>query len=60
MPKTVDEAFEKIISDALDEADGIDCPLEDYIANLRGWKDEIEMRVQAAESDVERLGGGDD
>jgi len=43
-----DDKFTRILDAALSQANNIDCPLEEYVIQLRTWKDEIDAAIQAA------------
>lgn len=50
--------FERIIEQALEKADKVDCSLSEYIEGLRDWISPlgpIQTNIGAAEADEERL-----
>ena len=49
MSQSIDDKFNKIIADAIGQADGIKCSAEDYRENLKVWIDEIKTAIGASE-----------
>jgi len=46
------DQFTRILDAALSQANNISCPLEEYIIQLRSWKEELDIAIQAANESI--------
>ena len=47
----MDETFNDIIEAAINEARGIDIPIDEYVSQLQTWMETIETEIAAATPD---------
>ncbi len=52
MDTKLDEKFENIAQKAVDTASDVKCSVEDYIEGLRLIREEIDVAIEAAKSDL--------
>jgi hypothetical protein len=46
--RSVDEQFNDIIQDALRQAERVDCPKDEYVRQIGGWREQISIAISAA------------
>ena len=54
MPESLDEQFEKIIQEAISKGCLIECSLEEYIDQLLGWQNAVQVCIDAGKGDIRR------
>lgn len=50
-----DEQFMEIIQDAISKGCEIGCEIAEYIDQMKGWQEAIQICIDASENDLERL-----